>query len=128
MSLEADLEALEAMDLASLRRAWRPAYGPRPTFRSSDILRRLIAWHIQAAARGAGPGDQRRAAPDDGRRNTRQAANRIAPEPRMEGRPPRGRGDGGGVSIRRRDLPITVDGRHAHCRDEVERVAILRPG
>lgn len=52
MSLEADLEALEAMDLASLRRAWRPAYGPRPTFRSSDILRRLIAWHIQAAARG----------------------------------------------------------------------------
>jgi len=52
VSLEADLDALEAMNLAGLRRAWRPAYGPRPTLRSVDILRRLIAWHVQAAASG----------------------------------------------------------------------------
>lgn len=52
MTLEAELEALEAMDMVALRRAWRGVWGSRPNMRSADLLRHLIAWRIQVAACG----------------------------------------------------------------------------
>lgn len=52
MTLEAQLRALDAMDIVGLRRAWRPAYGKRPDTRSTELLRRLIAWELQAAVHG----------------------------------------------------------------------------
>lgn len=52
MSLAADLTALETMELDELVRAWRPAFGPRPSTRSVGLMRRLIAWELQAAVLG----------------------------------------------------------------------------
>ena len=52
MSLEdrvADqVRALEALDLERLRAEWRRLYGPPLKLRSPDLLRRLLAWRIQA--------------------------------------------------------------------------------
>ena len=38
------------MTLEELRSEWRRLYGPAPKLRSIDLLRRLIAWRLQAEA------------------------------------------------------------------------------
>jgi hypothetical protein len=52
MSLEdriaAQVRALEALNLEGLRAEWRRLYGPPLKLRSPDLLRRLLAWRIQA--------------------------------------------------------------------------------
>lgn len=52
MSLEAEVTALAALDLEELRAAWRRRYGAPPKLRSPDLLRRWLAWRIQADALG----------------------------------------------------------------------------
>lgn len=43
-----DVAALVAMSLADLRVEWERRYGPAPRHRSADLLRRVLAWRIQA--------------------------------------------------------------------------------
>jgi len=47
-SLAAVLQDLENAGLEPLRNAWRARYGPAPKLRSPELLRRLLAWRIQA--------------------------------------------------------------------------------
>lgn len=44
--------SLEAMGLDELRAAWRARYGAPPSLRSADLLRRMLAWRVQAEAMG----------------------------------------------------------------------------
>ena len=60
MSLEDDVRALEAMGLEPLRAEWRRRFGAPPGLRSVDLLRRLLAWRIQADAYGDLDADLRR--------------------------------------------------------------------
>lgn len=57
--LEAQIEALTRLDLAGLQQAWRLRYGPPPAFRSRDMLRRLLAFEMQAEAFGGLDADLR---------------------------------------------------------------------
>ena len=50
MNLEDEVRALEAMGLEALRGVWRVRFGAPPGLRSVDLLRRLLAWRIQADA------------------------------------------------------------------------------
>lgn len=50
--LQAEVAALEHMQLPELRETWRERFGAPPTFRSTEILRLLLAWRIQAVALG----------------------------------------------------------------------------
>lgn len=43
---------LQAMGLQELRAAWTARYGCAPKLRSADLLRRLLAWRVQAQAFG----------------------------------------------------------------------------
>lgn len=43
---------LPAMSLADLRKEWERRYGAPPRHRSSDLLRRVLAWRVQADAYG----------------------------------------------------------------------------
>jgi len=47
-----EVRALEGLDLEGLREEWRRRIGPPPAHRSAPLLRRLIAWRLQAAAYG----------------------------------------------------------------------------
>ena len=47
-----EVRALARLDLEGLRAAWRRRYGAPPKLRSTDLLARLLAWKIQAAAFG----------------------------------------------------------------------------
>ena len=81
MSLEDDVRAFEAMDLEALRAEWRRRFGAPPRLRSVDLLRRLLAWRLQADAYGDLDADLRRrlrstAAP-------RRIDNRIRPGARI---------------------------------------------
>ena len=40
------------MSLADVRAEWQKRYGPPPKHRASDLLRRVLAWRIQADAFG----------------------------------------------------------------------------
>lgn len=51
--LEAEVAALEALDLHALRDKWRERFGAPPKFRSTEMLRLLLAWRIQAVALGS---------------------------------------------------------------------------
>ena len=46
------LKRLESADLNDLRNEWERRYGAAPRLRSPDLLRRILAWRIQAAAEG----------------------------------------------------------------------------
>jgi len=50
--IAAEVRALEALDLEGLRAEWRRRFGAPPTLRSHDLLRRNLAWRIQADAYG----------------------------------------------------------------------------
>ena len=50
--LEAEVAALGELDLHSLRDKWRERFGAPPEFRSTEMLRLLLAWRIQAVALG----------------------------------------------------------------------------
>ncbi len=47
-----EVEALERLDLQGLRAVWRTHWGAPPELRSTDLLRLLIAWRLQAASEG----------------------------------------------------------------------------
>jgi Protein of unknown function (DUF2924) len=55
-----EVRALARLDLEGLREAWRLRFGPPPALRSPDLLRRLLAWRIQAAALGGLDAETRR--------------------------------------------------------------------
>lgn len=46
------VSAIAAMDLASLRVEWERRYGAAPRHRSADLLRRVLAWRVQADVLG----------------------------------------------------------------------------
>lgn len=46
------VSALEAMSLGELRAEWQRRYGPPPGHRAADLLRRMLAWRIQADIHG----------------------------------------------------------------------------
>ncbi|HUE79126.1 MAG TPA: DUF2924 domain-containing protein [Sphingomicrobium sp.] len=50
--LEAEVAALDDFDLHALRDKWRERFGAPPKFRSTEMLRLLLAWRIQAVALG----------------------------------------------------------------------------
>lgn len=47
-----EIAALEAMELDELRAVWRDRYGPPPRLRSADLLRRMLAFRLQADIEG----------------------------------------------------------------------------
>jgi hypothetical protein len=65
--LEAEVAALEGLDLHALRDKWRERFGAPPKFRSTEMLRLLLAWRIQAVALGGLDRDTRDALSRTGR-------------------------------------------------------------
>jgi hypothetical protein len=59
--LEAEVAGLEDLDLHALRDKWRKRFGAPPKFRSTEMLRLLLAWRIQAIALGGLDRDTREA-------------------------------------------------------------------
>lgn len=55
-----EVRALERLDLDGLRAEWRRRVGPPPALKSPDLLRRLLAWRIQAEALGGLDAETRR--------------------------------------------------------------------
>lgn len=51
-SLEQMIEELDQMHMAGLREMWRRRFGAPPTHRSRDLLRRILAFELQADACG----------------------------------------------------------------------------
>lgn len=66
-NLEAEVAALEDLDLHALRDKWRERFGALPKFRSTEMLRLLLAWRIQALALGGLDKDTRNALARTGR-------------------------------------------------------------
>lgn len=52
MTDERLIAQLAEADLEQLREEWEQRYGAAPRLRSPDLLRRIFAWRIQAAAEG----------------------------------------------------------------------------
>jgi hypothetical protein len=50
--IDQEVRALARLDLEALRGEWRRRYGVTPTLRSHDLLRRNLAWRIQADGYG----------------------------------------------------------------------------
>ena len=46
------IERISTADLRELRLEWERRYGAAPRLRSPDLLRRMLAWRIQATAEG----------------------------------------------------------------------------
>jgi hypothetical protein len=44
--------SFETMELDELRAQWRARFGAPPTLRSADLLRRMLAWRVQAQVLG----------------------------------------------------------------------------
>jgi hypothetical protein len=65
--LEAEVAALEDLNLHALRDKWRERFGAPPKFRSTEMLRLLLAWRIQAVALGGLDRDTREALARTGR-------------------------------------------------------------
>jgi len=47
-----DIAAIAAMSLAELRAEWERRYGAAPRHRAVDLIRRVLAWRIQADVHG----------------------------------------------------------------------------
>jgi hypothetical protein len=58
--LSQDVEALERLDLHQLRDEWQRRFGPVARFRSTELLRLMLAWRIQATALGGLDPDTRK--------------------------------------------------------------------
>ena len=54
------VRALEAMSLEELRAEWKARFGAPPRLRSTDLIRRIIAWRIQVDAWGGLDDETRR--------------------------------------------------------------------
>lgn len=50
--INAEVRALERLDLEGLRSAWRKRYSPAPKLRSRELLGLMLAWRIQSEAFG----------------------------------------------------------------------------
>lgn len=75
-----EVRALASMNIDALRAEWRARYGPPPSLRSTDHIRRLLAWRIQAEAFGGLEGETRRAL----LKNTRKTSGpRLGPGVRL---------------------------------------------
>jgi len=48
----ADIIRLTDLSLSELRKEWQLCFGPAPEHRAGDLLRRVLAWRIQAEAYG----------------------------------------------------------------------------
>ena len=59
--MAAEVEALERLDLHQLRDEWRRRFGPVASFRSTELLRLMLAWRIQATMLGGLDADTRKA-------------------------------------------------------------------
>lgn len=51
-NIDQKLEHLESMDMAALREQWRRRLGAPPSLRSRDLLRRILAFELQAEVHG----------------------------------------------------------------------------
>ena len=60
LMIEQEVANLEGLGLPDLRKLWERRFGPPPPLRSADLLRRLLAWHIQADFHGGFDGALRR--------------------------------------------------------------------
>ena len=58
--LSQEVEALERLDLHELRGEWQRRFGPVARFRSTELLRLMLAWRIQATALGGLDPDTRK--------------------------------------------------------------------
>ncbi len=61
-----DVAALTTMPLKELRAEWERRYGAAPRHRSADLLRRVLAWRIQADFYGGFDAATRRMIEKDG--------------------------------------------------------------
>lgn len=52
VDLEAEVGALERLDLFEMRARWAERFGPAPRFQSVELFRLMLAWRIQAAVNG----------------------------------------------------------------------------
>ena len=52
LGLDAEIARLQACGLLELRSFWSARWGRAPGVRSADLLRRVIAWRLQAEATG----------------------------------------------------------------------------
>lgn len=78
-----EVRALERLDLEGLRAEWvRRGYGVAPKLRSTDLLRRLIAWRIQVHAHGGLAAETRRRLRSDGASAPR-ASTELTPGARL---------------------------------------------
>ncbi len=73
---------LEGMSLGQLREEWERRYGAPPRHRSTDLLRRVLAWRMQADVMGGFDAPTRRLLEKDaeGARLTPTAGTRLARE------------------------------------------------
>ena len=55
-----EVRALESLDLRGLREQWLLRVGPPPKTRSTDLLRHLLAWRMQARVLGSLGAETRR--------------------------------------------------------------------
>lgn len=58
-SVESKVRSLATMSLQELREVWRQEWGAPPRLRSTQLLRQLLAWRLQAAAFGGFDPDTR---------------------------------------------------------------------
>jgi hypothetical protein len=58
--VEREVEQLAFLDLQSLRAAWPARFGPTPKLRSPGLLRRMLAWRLQAEVMGGLDAETRR--------------------------------------------------------------------
>jgi hypothetical protein len=60
VSIAEEVRAFARLDLEGLREEWRRRFGPPPTLRSADLVRRILAWKVQAAEFGGLDAETRR--------------------------------------------------------------------
>lgn len=66
-TLSAEVAGFAELDLEGLRYEWARRYGAPPPLRSVPILALMLAWRVQADARGGISGDARRALTSKGK-------------------------------------------------------------
>ncbi|MEY3702784.1 MAG: hypothetical protein RLZZ561_404 [Pseudomonadota bacterium] len=78
----ADIIRLTDLSLLELRKEWQRYFGPAPEHRAGDLLRRVLAWRIQAEAYGGLDATTKRLLSKEGSdlRPTPQPGMRLARE------------------------------------------------